>query len=279
LNEIAVRGGNGKRRRNKKLNPDELIRRLRVGDLNKLFALRYGGNVADCAWQFPDDDAGLDDLKILAHHYAGNPIAAPRIIKLRAPWADVEAILEEVVGDPKRWRSKTLGKYLNLSGKEWRALRPRTIAPVDMTPEERADYSRILSNGRRLKKRRSKGMQRRADYLAANSLSRDKPWVAEGISRRTWERRRRRDASLAEIKITMDRTDLRQQGWTGQNVSSQESDKAWLDGLRSPTQKPPLPDLCQDPNFNPILSWLCLKAAYHQQMRQLCDEVANAEAA
>jgi len=69
-----------------------------------------------------------------------------------------------------------------------------------MTPEERADYSRFLSNGRRRKKRRAKGMKSRADYLEANSLSRDKPWVAEGISRAQWYRKQR-ETSLAGIKL------------------------------------------------------------------------------
>lgn len=31
--------------------------------------------------------------------------------------------------------------------------------------------------------------QSRADYLAENTISRDKPWEALGISRRTWYRR------------------------------------------------------------------------------------------
>ena len=40
-------------------------------------------------------------------------------------------------------------------------------------------------------KRIEKGIRPRSDYLA-RSLSRAAPWKAEGISRRTWERRRKR---------------------------------------------------------------------------------------
>lgn len=40
--------------------------------------------------------------------------------------------------------------------------------------------------------RRAAGAIPRADYLAKNRLSRSKPWQQEGISRRTWERRRAR---------------------------------------------------------------------------------------
>jgi hypothetical protein len=236
-------------KRSRKINPDEIIRRLRVGDLNKLFALRYGGRVGACDWQFPKDDAGLEDLKILAHYYAGNALALPRIITLRAPWADVEAIQEEVFGDPKKWRAKTLGRWLNLDGAEWRALRPRTIAPVDMSDEERADYSRMLSNGRRRKKRKAQGMKSRAEYLEANSLSRDKPWEAERVSRTTWyDRQKKARTSLARIKVSMHRPDLSEgQGWAGLSVPSQESSE-WV-CVCSPTQKPPLPDLSCEP-FN-----------------------------
>jgi hypothetical protein len=30
-----------------------------------------------------------------------------------------------------------------------------------------------------------------------------------------------------------------------------------------------------DPNFNPILSWLCIRTVYHQEMNKICDEIAN----
>ena len=258
MSKIALPGGNGK-------NKNHLIGRLRIGDLNKLFVDRYGGSRA--TYVFPDDDSGLEDLKILIHSYAwSNPLAIPRIIKIRAPWADAKAILSEVAADPKKWRAATLGKILNYTGPEHRKLRLRTIAPVDMTLEERADYSRILANGRRLKKRRLMGMKTGAEYLAANSLSREKPWKVEGITRAEWYRRRTKaETSLAGIKLTIAKT---------LPVSDQEVlGVVASPPLRSPTQLPASPDLS---NFNPILSWLCLRAAYHQQMNRICDQAAVA---
>ena len=268
MRKLASRGAGGK-------NKNYLIGRLRIGDLNKLFAHRYGGPSRPLDWQFPEDDAGLEDLKVLIHHYHWtNPLKMPRIIKLRAPWADAEAIICEVESYEKKWRSATLGRELNLAGVEWRKLRPRTIAPVDMSKEERHDYSRILSNGQRRKKRRMEGMRPRKEY-EFKSLSQTKPWVAEGISRATWYRRRTQDeTSLAGIKITMDRPDLSRRDGLASAISGQDF-KEWA-GVCSPTQKPPLPDLCQSDNFNPILSWLCLRAAYHHRMGQLCDVAAEA---
>jgi hypothetical protein len=66
----------------------------------------------------------------------------------------------------------------------------RTIGPVDMTRGERVAYSQALARERKKTKRRAEGRLLRQEWLARNSLSRTKPWVTEGISRRTWERRR-----------------------------------------------------------------------------------------
>ena len=131
-------------------------------------------------------------------------------MRLRAPWA-TDKVLEEVLAHPRKWKSERLGRLVNLTGEEWRKLRIR-IAPVDMSKEERRDYSRILSNGKRLKKRRTKGMKSRAEYLEANSLSRDEPWKAEGVSRTTWCDREKGRTGLAAIHKTMHTTDLSRSG-------------------------------------------------------------------
>ena len=75
----------------------------RIGDLNKLFARRYGNRES---YVFPNDDAGVEDLKVLLHHYAlNNPLAMPRIIKLRAPWVNEAAavrLLEQIEAYPAK---------------------------------------------------------------------------------------------------------------------------------------------------------------------------------
>jgi hypothetical protein len=270
MKKIAVPGRNSK--------SNDIVGQIRIGDLNKLFALRYGNGPSDCGWTFPDDDAGLEDLKILIHTYRWtNPLSMPRIIRLRAPWADVQAILDEVDAYPRSWKSATLGQLLNFGGGEWRRLRTRTVAPVDMTAEDRRDFSRILANGQRRAKRARRGMKTRAEY-EANSLSRTKPWVAEGISRRTWYRRQKengRGTGLAAIKITMDMPDLCQQ--VGDVLlPSQGMGSVATPPRCSPTHLPAPPEQCQDPNFNPILSWLCLRTVYHQEMSRICDRAAIA---
>jgi hypothetical protein len=265
--KLASLGGDGK-------NKDQIVGKIRIGSLNKLFAYRYGGCPTNCGWQFPDDDAGLEDLKILLHHYRFTfAHKMPHVMKLRAPWA-TDKVLEEVLAHPRKWKSERLGRLVNLTGEEWRKLRIR-IAPVDMSKEERRDYSRILSNGKRLKKQRTKGMKPRAEYLEANSLSRTKPCVAEGISRRTWYRRRGTGLAAIHKNNALDRLVSK-----GSGNPSPTPSKEWVsENGSSSTQTPATPEQCQDPNFNPMLSWVCLRAAYHQQMNKLCDEIANLEEA
>ena len=42
---------------------NRVVGKLRIGDLNKLYADRYRGTRED--YQFPDDESGREDLRIL----------------------------------------------------------------------------------------------------------------------------------------------------------------------------------------------------------------------
>jgi hypothetical protein len=169
---------------------------LRLAELNRLLTDRHGGEV------LADDDAGREDAVIVAHHLAGcagdqsKKIAA--WIALRAPWMaaeEAEGIIAAAIAKPRRWRADTLAKRLNLTEADRRRLRIRTIGACDCTKENRAaacrEKKRLRDRERGRQKRRAAGVKSRADYLAS-ALTTIKPWMAEGISRRTWERRRRR---------------------------------------------------------------------------------------
>jgi len=68
-----------------------------------------------------------------------------------------------------------------------------TIGAIDKTKRQRAierkERKREHDRARKEAKRRERGKDRRAEYLTA-SLSQTRPWERDGISRRTWERRR-----------------------------------------------------------------------------------------
>ncbi|MGO8974718.1 MAG: hypothetical protein ACLQNV_14480 [Steroidobacteraceae bacterium] len=169
--------------------PRVSITTLRIRELDRLFTARYGHTL-------PNDDAGRDDIVVMAHHLARCPGEPARRIRnwieLRMPWmtSDVAAeIICFVMTNPIKWRADTLAQRLRLTEAERRRLGIRTIGAIDMTKEERKQARRLRQRQRDLARRRAQRARPRAEY-EANSISRNKPWLALGISRRTWYRRR-----------------------------------------------------------------------------------------
>ncbi len=112
----------------------------------------------------------------------------------------------------RRLSAEALGKRLRLWAAERSAIGITTIRAFDVDREESKRRRREKERERLRRLRALKGGTTRAEYLAA-SLTATRPWEAEGIARRTWERRRRRVASPYEAMNGRDsgmRTDLRQ---------------------------------------------------------------------
>ena len=63
-----------------------------------------------------------------------------------------------------------------------------SIRPCDLTPEEFDRQSRERKKASRAAQRRRDGVRTREDYLA-ECRNKPKPWLAEGISRRQWQRK------------------------------------------------------------------------------------------
>jgi hypothetical protein len=193
---IEARRAEIARRYRKKRGRPLSIAALRIAELNRIFAARYGTTL-------PDDDAGRDEAFVMAHHLArrlGDPLQ--RIaswLELQAPWmtaAEVDALITTVLAKPLRWRADTLASRLNLRDGERHRLGIRTIGAVDVTKAERKGRRGERERLRKEQRRRNAGAKPRRCYLAA-AASRIRPWVALGISRRTWYRRRGTTASAA----------------------------------------------------------------------------------
>ena len=168
---------------------------LRLADLRRVYAARYGRTL-------PDDDAGRDDVLILVHHlyWAGPAEGAGKRIRagceIAAPWMTSPEVAElhaKVVNRPLRYKADTLAKKLNLTEAERQRLHIRTIGAVDMTKAERLEARKLRDRQTKRAKRRAQGARSRTEY-EAKSISRTKPWEAEGISRKTWYKRRRQKA-------------------------------------------------------------------------------------
>jgi hypothetical protein len=92
---------------------------------------------------------------------------------------------------PRKWRADTLGQRLGLLDSVRTKLGITTVRPIDVPKEQLEQRRRERWNAKQRK-------QTRAEY-EGNSLSRAKPWEAEGIHRRTWEQRRAKATACAAV--------------------------------------------------------------------------------
>ena len=110
----------------------------------------------------------------------------------RVPWLDPDDIdVIKLLPD----KAQALGNKLELTAERRSRLHITSIASCDQTPEQRRaaqkEQKRLRERDRRRRKRIETKRMTRERWLAAHSSTRDKPWEREGVSRRTWYRRRR----------------------------------------------------------------------------------------
>src|SRR6476661_1668515 len=151
----------------------EVVRRLRYGALIKLFRHRYGH-------EFPNDDAGRDDLFVLLCVVSLAPSATDKkiahTIEMWAPWmsADEAEIYVEHLNRLTIYErmpaAKELGERLNLTNAERERLRLWPIKPVDMTVEQ-------LMEQRKFKRLEQQRQRRREDGVKPRAAS-ERPWEA-----------------------------------------------------------------------------------------------------
>jgi hypothetical protein len=176
---------------------------LRISELERYLRLRYGTVL-------PDDDAGHDDLVILLNHVAHNRTDPGGkmlgFIRHLAPWMapdKTEALVAMILEKPRKYTQKRLGYLLRLTDAERRQLSITTIRAFDATTESMAEDAkrkdREDQKARRDEKRsgrprgrpasatgrRRKGAITRSEWLAANTASQVRPWVALGM-KRSW---------------------------------------------------------------------------------------------
>jgi hypothetical protein len=161
---------------------------LLASQVIRVLRIRYGV-------QLPDDDAGRDDARLVLGYLANVPRASKRMqnfCQVWAPWLDdierEQMLQEAATSRPLRFTPDQLAERLGVTLAERTALRLTCIGAIDCSKAEREMRRKALAKARQQRRRRSRGVRARAQYLAA-SISRTKPWEAAGISRRTWYRR------------------------------------------------------------------------------------------
>lgn len=162
---------------------------LRLLDLAKLFRARYGHVL-------PDDDAGRDDLIVAVNHLACLPHPQKPIenwIEIWTPWLTMREH-KEIVGAalicPMRWGADALAWRLRLTAADRAALGITTIGAIDENKTARKKRRKAHARKRMAQARKKSGAISRKTY-EDQSVEAAMPWIADGISRRTWYRRRK----------------------------------------------------------------------------------------
>jgi hypothetical protein len=165
----------------------EVIAGCRRNAIEDLILHRYGA--------LPDTDDRDLYLRLWgwhnlhSEHQAEDLHALGSRLDVVLPAAEVAAVVSYCNSKPRKFLATTLGKRLRLTEAERAFLGITAIVPYDVTPAQRERIRKAKKQHRRKQRRIARGMKPRDQYRA-ESLSRTEPWKAEGIHRRTWERRR-----------------------------------------------------------------------------------------
>lgn len=163
---------------------------IRCNELERYFMDRYDGGI------LPDDDAGRDDAEIMLHHIYYRQVV-DRVWLMHdkldrfAPWLigdEREEMIARVFRKPMRYTADTLAEKLGMTYARRQRLAITMIGSTDVDADARKMLRAARDRENKRKAREEKGCTPRSEY-EAKSAEKTKPWIAEGISRRTWCRR------------------------------------------------------------------------------------------
>lgn len=159
---------------------------LRLAELELIIHHRWHGAI-------PATSAGQVFVRIAVNHLVGFSKNWRRRLDTWcdkfAPWLD-EDVLDEIVdlaaANPTHYKADKLARILEIDIATRDLLRLTTIGAYDFDAKARAKRRLAVNAARKRKKRAERGAK-----LRAERVSQQRPWLTEGISRRTWYRRQK----------------------------------------------------------------------------------------
>ncbi len=143
----------------------EKLRRVRYGDLLRLFRHRWGRTLPD------GDDGAREDffelMQLISLAPAGSEEKMANAIEIWAPWMperEAEKYIEHLNSVPQYQRTRTareLGKMLNLTNADREKYGLWSILPIDMTDEQLAEQRKAKDRQRKAKRRQQRGIRTR----------------------------------------------------------------------------------------------------------------------
>jgi hypothetical protein len=168
----------------------------RINELERYLDHRYGHFV-------PDDDAGREDLVILANHVAQNR-HDPRakilgFIRRWAPWmvaTEAKALANKVLEKPRKYKAETLGRLVRLTREEQITLYIETVRPFDKTDADMQEEAKRKDRERKRAERAAESSHRPRGRPKSEGA---KPWEASGMSKSTYYRNKRETENASVI--------------------------------------------------------------------------------
>ena len=156
----------------------------RVGNLTRIYRRQYPNGL-------PHNDVGAKYAKYICRTMAFLPKdRRAHWLDRYAPWMDA-VVRDSILSLGPYWYSaRSLGSRLEVDNEDRERLQAWTIEAFDISEEEREVINREKNRKAQERIRRKDGAKPRKQ-----SLSQTKPWEAEKVCRRTWERRRKAGAA------------------------------------------------------------------------------------
>lgn len=182
----------GQRRRSRGRGSNWSPNRQRLAEVTKLIDHRHGGR-CDTDDGYAYLEAALPALIELAGGFAATSFEAQITAwaSFSVPLLTADEITTCIIAARKRnadqrlhWTARKMGELLRLSIAEREHLEIRMIRPAGMTDRQFADYTRARDAARKMAAARKAGSRPQAE-----SAERQQPWIALGMSRRTYYRR------------------------------------------------------------------------------------------
>lgn len=174
---------------------------VRVAQLNRLFARRYGD-------ELPDDDDGRVAAWVMACHMAyrtnGSSYYIAKWVHQWASWMDsdeLDALITRAIDKPHRFGADKIAEILSVTEAERTELRLTTIGSIDKTSAERKAERKERDRLTKEAGRRAAGKPTRAEW-EAKARRNTRPWEALNppISERTWYRQQKRAALIVDCQ-------------------------------------------------------------------------------
>jgi hypothetical protein len=152
----------------------------RVRELSRIYFRQY-------PYGLPHNGIGVKYAKYMCRTMAFLPDdQRKQWLDRHAAWMDASARDYLMSLGPYWYAARSLGDHLEMDDEDREYCQAWSIVAIDVTEEKRLDINLEKNRKAQEKRRRKSGAKSQSQ-----SLSRTKPWEAEEISRRTWERRRK----------------------------------------------------------------------------------------